>query len=157
VSEHDGSQAIDSRRTHSSGGVVYRRSPEDGEHEVALIATRRGTRWQLPKGTQEPGESSEETALREVLEETGLSSTVEAFLDIIHFSYWDTYRKRRPVRVKKSVDFYLMRVTGGRLSDESHEVDGVAWFTLPQALEILTFESERGVLRLAMAKLPLPE
>ena len=112
MSQHDGSRTVPSRRTRSSGGVVYRRSPEDGEHEVALIATRGGTRWQLPKGTQEPGESSEETALREVLEETGLLTEATTFLDAINFSYWDTYRKRRPVRVRKTVDFYLMRVTG---------------------------------------------
>ncbi len=143
-----------SRRTWSSGGVVFRRSPHDGEHEVALIATRGGTRWQLPKGTREEGESSAETAIREVEEETGLQATTVVFLEAINFSYWDTYRKPRPVRVKKTVDFFLMRATGGRLSDESREVDGVAWFTLRQALDILTYESERKVLRTAMGMLP---
>ncbi len=128
--------------------------PRTASTKSRSIATRGGTRWQLPKGTREAGESSAETAVREVEEETGLQATTVVFLQAINFSYWDTYRKPRPVRVKKTVDFFLMRATGGRLSDESHEVDGVAWFTLSQALEILTYESERKVLGTAIGLLP---
>lgn len=58
----------------SAGGVVCRRNP-DGQLEVALIATEDG-RWSLPKGLVEKGEPLEETALREVREETGLEAQI---------------------------------------------------------------------------------
>ena len=71
IDEHTRRHWHRQRTDHSAGGVIYRIS-ERGESEVALISTRGGTRWQLPKGTCEPGETVEETALREVAE-AGLS------------------------------------------------------------------------------------
>jgi len=59
----------------SAGGVVYRRC-DDGQVEVALIATLEGERWGLPKGAVRKAETPEEAALREVAEETGLSARV---------------------------------------------------------------------------------
>lgn len=121
--------------------------------EVALIATRGGRRWQLPKGSREAGESPLQTAIREVHEEVGLRTTDEGFLKSIDYWYWDTYRKVVPELVHKSVDFYLLRVVGGALSDSSYEVDAVGWFTIEHALSILTFAGEREVLALAQSRL----
>ncbi len=132
------------RMDHSSGGVAFR-GVAGRETEIALIATRSGTRWQLPKGSREAGESSLETAVREVEEEVGLRTEKVCFLRTIDFWYWDTFRKSVPELVHKQVDFFLLKVTGGKISDASHEVDGVAWFTLTQALDILTFSGERSV------------
>ena len=124
-----------------------------GELEIALIATRSGTRWQLPKGTCESGENAEQTALREVAEEVGLQTACEGFLQTIEYWYWDTYRKETPELVRKQVDFFLLRVTGGELSDASIEVDGVAWFTAADALQVLTFPGEREVVQAALDRL----
>jgi 8-oxo-dGTP pyrophosphatase MutT (NUDIX family) len=135
------------RNDYSAGGVAYRRAGDDVE--IALIATRSGTRWQLPKGTCESGETSEQTALREVAEEVGLTTSCEAFLQSIDYWYWDTYRKETPELVHKRVDFYLLRVTGGELTDNSIEVDSTAWFRLNDALDVLTFLGERDVVRAA--------
>ncbi len=138
------------RHDHSAGGVAYRRNPETDELEIALIATRGGARWQLPKGSREEGETSIETAIREVEEEVGLKTTYERFLKTIDYWYWDTYRKREtPELVHKSVDFYLLNVVGGVLSDSSYEVDAVGWYTLEQAEAILTFDGELEVVQLA--------
>lgn len=128
---------------------------EDGaEHfEVALIATRGGRRWQLPKGSREGNESSLETAIREVHEEVGLHTQSQGFLQTIDYWYWDTYRKDVPELVHKAVDFYLLRVVGGVLSDSSYEVDAVGWFRLDHALTVLTFPGEREVLEMAQNKL----
>src|SRR5262249_26106804 len=134
---------------HSSGGVAYRRLAESGRLEIALIATHSGQRWQLPKGSQEAGETSVETAIREVEEEVGLKTVNEAFLQAIDYWYWDTYRKEIPELVHKIVDFYLLRVVGGTLSDASHEVDAVGWFTPTQAMQILTFAGEQSVVQMA--------
>lgn len=137
------------REDYSAGGVAFR--PVEGGHgfEVALIATRGGTRWQLPKGTRELGETSEQTALREVEEEVGLQTTNEAFLKTIEYWYWDTYQRTIPMLVHKQVDFYMLAVVGGVLTDASIEVDSAAWFALDQALDILTFQGEKDVLRAA--------
>ena len=141
------------RHDHSAGGVAYRRAPND--LEIALIATRSGTRWQLPKGTCESGESAEQTALREVAEEVGLQTVCEGFLQAIEYWYWDTYRKETPELVRKQVDFFLLRVVGGELSDASIEVDGVAWFSAADARQVLTFPGEREVVQAALARLGL--
>jgi 8-oxo-dGTP pyrophosphatase MutT (NUDIX family) len=150
------------RHDNSAGGVAYRRVTARGDIgadnagetiEVALIATRGGRRWQLPKGSREAGESPLETAIREVHEEVGLHTENEEFLKAIDYWYWDTYRKVVPELVHKSVDFYLLRVTGGVLSDSSYEVDAVGWFAIEHALRVLTFAGEREVLQMAQARL----
>ena len=94
----------------SAGGVAFRVGTEG--HEAALIATRGGTRWQLPKGTCEPGETLEQTAIREVEEEVGLRTQVVTFLHPIEYWYWDTYQRSVPELVHKRVDFFLLRVNG---------------------------------------------
>ena len=137
------------RNDYSAGGVAYRRTGND--LEIALIATRSGTRWQLPKGTCESGETPDETALREVAEEVGLLTACECFLQAIEYWYWDTYRKETPELVHKRVDFYLLRVIGGELNDNSIEVDGTAWFRPAEALDVLTYLGERDVVQTAMA------
>ncbi len=139
------------RNDHSAGGVAYRRA--GAVLEIALIATRSGTRWQLPKGTCESGETSEQTALREVAEEVGLVTACDCFLQAIDYWYWDTYRKETPELVHKRVDFYLLRVVGGELNDSSIEVDSTAWFQPGEALNVLTFLGERDVVQAAIAKL----
>ena len=141
------------RRDRSAGGVAYRRMPANDIVEIALISTRGGKRWQLPKGSREANESAEATAIREVEEEVGLLTQPEAFLRSIDYWYWDTYRKEAPELVHKTVDFYLLRVVGGKLSDASFEVDGVGWFTIEEALETLTFRGETEVARQAYAAL----
>ncbi|NJN81000.1 MAG: NUDIX domain-containing protein [Caldilineaceae bacterium] len=141
------------RHDHSAGGVAYRYIGDEGELEVALIATKGMSRWQLPKGSCEIGESTEETAIREVEEEAGLSTRREAFLKTIEYWYWDTYRKEVPELVHKEVDFYLLRVVGGQINDECCEVDAVGWFAPQQALGMLTYDGERAALELALAKL----
>ena len=141
-----------SRLDSSSGGVAYRRSPS-GAIEIALISTRGGRRWQLPKGSCETGESSIQTALREVEEEVGLLTRPVIFLQKIDFWYWDTYRKEVPELVHKQVDFWLLEVVGGVISDASHEVDDAAWYPIHEALDVLTFSGERGVTKQALGKL----
>lgn len=136
-----------SREDHSAGGIAYRRLGDT--IELALIATRGGQRWQLPKGSREAGETIIETAIREVEEEVGLRTTNEAFLKRIDYWYWDTYRKDVAELVHKIVDFYLLRAVSGDLCDDSYEVDAVGWFTLEQAIDMLTFEGEKSVVQIA--------
>lgn len=136
------------RRSYSAGGVPFRPGAEG--IQVALIATAGGHRWQLPKGRLEPGEGAVQAAIREVEEETGLRTVVELFLRTVEYSYTDTYRREIPETVYKRVDFYLLRVVGGELSDLSFEVDGVLWASPEEALKRLTFSGERECVRQAL-------
>ncbi len=133
----------------SAGGVVYRRSNEGVEVALAARRTRRGDlAWGLPKGLVEPDETPEEAAVREVREETGLEVEVEASLgDIRYFYIWEG------VRVRKTVHFFLMRATGGDVSQHDHEMEDVQWFPLSVALRRATYKGEREVLQRAAGRL----
>jgi 8-oxo-dGTP pyrophosphatase MutT (NUDIX family) len=135
----------------SAGGVIYRRQRE--RPEVCLIATQGGKAWQLPKGLIERGEPPEETARREVAEETGLRGDLLQRLDRIEYWYvWDHGGER--TRVHKFVYFFLFRYTGGSTEDHDEEVDDARWFPLAEAQERLSFEGERRVLDLAAEAIP---
>jgi 8-oxo-dGTP pyrophosphatase MutT (NUDIX family) len=134
----------------SAGGVIYRK--RRGQLEVCLIATQGGSAWQLPKGLIESGEPPEEAARREVEEETGLRGDTVRTLDAIE--YWYVYGEgEKRTRVHKFVTFYLLRYTGGSTEDHDDEVDEARWFAAAQAEEQLSFEGERGVMRLARQQL----
>ena len=124
--------------------MVYRSGPNGPE--VVLAHRRSPTVWALPKGTPDDDETLEETAVRETREETGLEVTVEAPIDAIH--YWFV---RGTVRFRKTVHFYLMRATGGDLELHDREFDDVTWLPLPEAIELVTYPTERSVLERAAA------
>ena len=134
------------RNEHSSGGAVI--ALRDGQPHVALIATRGRTRWGLPKGAVSQGETSEQAALREVLEETGLEAEIVKPLDTIEYFFrvGDTI-------IKKRVDFYLMTHTGGTMTPQLSEVDDVEWVELSQAISRASFDSEKKLLEMASIEL----
>ena len=131
------------RNEHSSGGAVI--DDRDGGPHVALIATRRKTRWGLPKGAVSQGETSEQAALREVLEETGLVAAIIRPLDTIEYFF-----RAGDTMIRKRVDFYLMRYVAGELTPQLSEVDDVEWVPLPEAIQRASFESERKLLEMAL-------
>lgn len=152
-SEHVEDAGFTVRHSHSAGGVAYRRRAGDAGKvfEVALIATDPdGRRWQLPKGRLYPSEKPLAAALREVEEETGLETEYKSFLKTVHYAYLDTYARVVPERVHKRVDFYLLHVVGGRLSDASIEVEKVEWVATEEALGRLAYEGERDCIKLAI-------
>jgi len=134
------------RNEHSSGGAVI--DLRDGVPFVAMIATRGRSRWGLPKGAVSPGETSEQAALREVQEETGLDAEVIGLLDTIEYFF-----RAGDALIKKSVDFYLMRYTGGTMTPQLSEVDDVEWVALPEAIRRASFDSERKLLSLALEQI----
>ncbi|MEX1045888.1 MAG: NUDIX hydrolase [Actinomycetota bacterium] len=133
----------------SAGGVVYRRSGEQVKVVLASRRTRKGDlAWGLPKGLIEEGEPQEETARREVREETGLEAEIEAPLGKISYFYvWEG------VRIRKVVHFFLMQVTGGDVSRHDHEMEEVRWFPLDEAVKLASYKSEREVLERAVSRL----
>ena len=130
------------QREVSAGGVLYRR---DGDHIEVVLASRRTRRgdlaWGLAKGGIEPGESHEDAAVREVLEETGYTADIEASLgDTRYFYVWEN------TRIRKTVHFFLMRCTGGDPTDRDDEMEEIRWFPLERALKRAAYRGERDVL-----------
>jgi 8-oxo-dGTP pyrophosphatase MutT (NUDIX family) len=131
----------------SAGGVVYRRN-DDGTVDVVLASrrTRRGElAWGLAKGGIETGESRQDAATREVQEETGLRAEIEADLGDTKYIYvWED------VRIRKTVHFFLMRLTGGNIDDRDDEMEEIRWFPLERALKRAAYRGEREVLARAV-------
>lgn len=125
----------------SAGGVVYQ--DRDGDMWVALIATREGQTWGLPKGLMQKGEKPLDTALREVEEEAGVQGEPVADLGYIEYWYRDSAAK---VLYHKFVHYYLLSYTGGDVRDHDWEVDQARWFPIEEAIERCSYENERDVL-----------
>ncbi|MBA3278502.1 MAG: NUDIX hydrolase [Geodermatophilaceae bacterium] len=125
----------------SAGGLVV-----DAERDVpaaALIGRidRKGRLlWSLPKGHIELGESPEDTAVREVAEETGIIGEILAPLGVIDF--WFVADGRR---IHKTVHHFLLLAVGGALSDEDIEVNEVAWVPLEELSAKLAYADERAL------------
>jgi 8-oxo-dGTP diphosphatase len=133
----------------SAGGVIYRKHGDS--IEIALIHVRH--RWGLPKGHIEEGERSDEAALREVREETGLEGQVRKRLGDIRYSYRHKTKTGKPIRIYKRVYFYLLRYLKGDVRDHDHEVDEARWFPIQEALSLLKFPTERRMVQRALAVL----
>ncbi|MFQ5903514.1 MAG: NUDIX hydrolase [Candidatus Binatia bacterium] len=129
----------------SSGGIVYRR--HKGVIEVALIRVR--NRWCLPKGHVEKGEGVQETALREVREETGLEGRAVAKLGDITYWYTNRTKKGETIRIFKRVYFCLIRYLKGDVRRHDEEVEEACWFPIDEAIEKLSYRTERKTVRKA--------
>lgn len=133
------------RRAESFGGAVIRK-PETGP-EVALIRTRnlKGKQvWTLPKGTAEGRETPETTALREVLEETGIEAEIIQPLDDI--TYWFVVASEQ-ARYRKTVHYFLMHAVGGDIDRHDDEVDEVRFVPIHEAARLVTYPTDRKVLK----------
>ena len=123
----------------AAGGVVMRGSEDARE---VIVAGRESDRtWVFPKGTPDRGETIEETALREVREESGLD--VDIVRPIGTIDYWFAVPGER---VHKIVHFFLMRPRGGDVSRHDHEYDEVRWVPVAEARRMLTYDTYRDML-----------
>ena len=146
----------------SAGGVVVRPGAEGWE--VAVIepqrepaaGTAKGKRWQkmllaLPKGLVDAGEKAEQTAVREVAEETGLAAAYEAKLGDIKYVYVRSWGDKQ--RVFKIVSFYLLRYQAGTIDEIAPEmrieVKRALWIPLEEAERKLAYKGERDMVRRA--------
>ena len=132
----------------SAGGLVIDGLDGPREDQVAALIGRIDRRgrmlWSLPKGHIEVGETAEQTAVREVAEETGVQGSVLASLGSI--DYWFVTDGRR---VHKTVHHYLMRFASGELSDEDVEVSQVAWVPIEELTARLAYADERRLAAVA--------
>jgi 8-oxo-dGTP pyrophosphatase MutT (NUDIX family) len=137
------SQAVVTSIEVSAGGLIISKSEPA---RAALICHRNrggGKDWCLPKGHVEAAESLEETATREVFEETGLHGEIITKLGEINYSF-----RVGQTRIRKTVHHYLLKELSGNLSadgDPTGEVLEVRWFLLDELVEVLAHENEKNM------------
>jgi 8-oxo-dGTP pyrophosphatase MutT (NUDIX family) len=143
----------------SAGGVVVRR--RDDRWMVAVIepqhesSTGKGKSAKvvlaLPKGLVDPGEAPEQTAIREVCEETGLTAAPIVKLADIKYVYVRSWGDKE--RVFKIVSFYLLKYKSGRINEISPdmriEVKIARWIPLEDAEKALAYRGEKDVVKRA--------
>ena len=153
-------------REFSAGGVLVRHTPEGWElaviepqREASIVGESDKKRHKqvlaLPKGLIDPGEKPDQTAVREVREETGLTGSILAKLGDIKYMYVRVWGDNQ--RVFKIVSFYLLQYESGTIDDVSPamriEVKQAQWIPLEGAERRLAYRGERDVIRLARQRL----
>jgi 8-oxo-dGTP diphosphatase len=124
----------------AAGGLVVRR--QSGQLEIALVHRPVHQDWSYPKGKLEEGETFEDAAQREVLEETGLICRLVRFVG--HTDYTD--RKGRP----KVVAYWVMSAVTGTFAP-NEEVDELRWVDVEVADQLLSYERDRELLAVVAA------
>ena len=131
----------------SCGALIFRN--ESGKR-LFLLLHYAGGHWDFPKGHVEKGEGEEQTALREIGEETGITSLefIPGFREEISYSF----RHNTGEEAQKRVAFFLAR-TGEKLVRLSDEHVGFAWLPYDAAMKKATYENARSLLEKAEKKL----
>jgi 8-oxo-dGTP pyrophosphatase MutT (NUDIX family) len=138
------------KREFSSGGVLVRKLKGRWMFAAIRPAGKKPGVWALPKGNLDQGEDPRDTAVREVLEETGATGRPVEKLGDVRYTY--TWAGER---IFKIVSFFLLRYTSGRLGDlpteTAHEVDEVRWLPLEEGPKLLAYGGERQMAEKALA------
>jgi 8-oxo-dGTP pyrophosphatase MutT (NUDIX family) len=135
----------------SAGGIVV---STRNQRPCLVVGMRRRSRdavtWTLPKGTPDHGESTEETAVREVGEETGLAVRIVGTLPSIEYHF-----VQDGTRIHKTVHYFLMEPVGGDLAHHDAEFERVRWVPFEEAAGLLSFATERELVATAAALVAL--
>lgn len=129
-----------------AGGLVVKTEPgpaDDvgGQPRFVLVHRKRYGDWSLPKGKSNANETLEQTALREVKEETGLGCRILRPLSEVHYRYTGGKGNAKV----KSVLYFLMEVVDGAMLADGEEVDRVEWMDSRQAIETLSYEADKNI------------
>jgi 8-oxo-dGTP pyrophosphatase MutT (NUDIX family) len=146
-------------RKMSAGWVMAAIEPQKDPSAVRVTVTRKKTSQKmllaLPKGLVDPGEKPEQTAVREVAEETGLTAVLVTKLGDIKYTYVRSWGGGE--RVFKIVSFYLLRYQSGTIDEIAREmrieVKRALWIPLEDAANKLAYRGEKDMVRRAQAYL----
>lgn len=128
----------------SAGGVVFKR--ERNKFKICLVSKRGGRIWSLPKGRVDKGETYEQTAEREILEETGHRTQA---IDKLHEIEYYFFLKETGTLYHKFVFFYLMQLLEENAHPRDGEADEVAWFEINEAYRKLSYINEKNAVKKA--------
>lgn len=121
------------------GGVVWRTEPDGGDLQVAVVHRPRYDDWSFPKGKVDPGETPQQTALREVDEETGLRCRLGPALGSVRYPL--------PDGQMKIVGYWAMEVVDRRHRTPDDEVDTVSWWPATTAAGRLSHSQDVDILQ----------
>lgn len=138
------------KRKVAAGGVVIRQNNE-GFQEVLLVQQSEHKGWGFPKGHMDPGETPEQTALREVEEETGVCGRILQKLVPTYYSFVNKKGKT----IDKTVHWFLMSYEKTGIQTHAHEIDVVEWIPVDRVPERLTFKEDRTLFNQALAAVGL--
>ena len=126
------------KREKSCGALVVRKNGES--YDLVLLRHRFGGHWSFPKGHVEAGENEQQTALREVREETGLTiRLLDGFRESVEYF-------PKP-GVKKQVVYFLGEALGDKLVRQEEEISEYRWATLADADSLVTFRNDKNLIR----------
>jgi 8-oxo-dGTP pyrophosphatase MutT (NUDIX family) len=127
----------------SAGGIVFKK---ENNQTLILVARHSGHHgWVFPKGWIEKGESKEETALREVKEETGIEAKIIKPLTEVTYFY-----KLNDQRIKKTVSYFVMEYLSGDIKDHDWEMEEVIWLEKEKVLDKVTYATDKVVYQEAL-------
>jgi len=133
----------------SAGGIVYKK--EKGKLFILVSQHSQHHGWVFPKGLigdKKNGEKKEETALREVKEETGAKGKIIKTLEPV--TYWYVWKGEK---IKKTVYYFIMEYVEGDITDHDFEMENVKWVEEDKVLETLTYKGDKEVFKLAQPHL----
>ena len=118
----------------SCGAIVYRK--HHGNTEILLVRHLKSGHWSFPKGHMEAGETEEDTARREIKEETGLDVLLDTgFRETVNYS--------PKKNTKKTVVYFVGMVASHELITQQDEISELRWLEIEQAGNVLTYDNDK--------------
>ena|SRR3989344_6760596 len=129
------------KREFSAGGIVF-----NSKGQVLVTQHSSNKHWSFPKGHIEKGQSSKEAGLREVKEEGGIEAKIIEKIGDNKYMY----KNKEGENVFKIVVLFLMEYISGDIKDHDWEVSEAKWVTPEDALGILSFSTDKQLLKKAV-------
>lgn len=128
------------KREFSAGGIVF-----NDQGQVLVTQHSRNKHWSFPKGLVDPGQTTEEAALREVREEGGIVAEITGKVGYSKYVYTLNNKK-----IFKIVTYFLMKYVSGDTADHDWEVSDIGWYKPEDALKQLSFSQDKELLKKAL-------